>query len=78
MERFERTEIFGRHIISATADSDGFGGSWEVDVAAVVIGGETDAPLVRFSPPVRIPDDPSAALDDALERARRELVLRNT
>jgi hypothetical protein len=78
MQRMERTEIFGRHIISATACSARGGGSWQVDVAAVVLGKETDAPLVRFSPPMRIPEDPNAALEAALEGARRELVLSET
>ncbi|HSD53596.1 MAG TPA: hypothetical protein VLC47_05495 [Burkholderiales bacterium] len=76
MERTVRTEIFGRHVISATARSASRSGRrlWEVDVAAVVLGRETDSPLVRFSPPERISDDPSAALDAAVEKARRELV----
>ena len=78
MQRMERAEIFGRHIISVTARSTAGGDSWEVDVAAVVLGKETDAPLVRFSPPERIREDLDAALEAALEGARRELVLRET
>jgi hypothetical protein len=76
MERVERTEIFGRHVISATARSTSGGGTndaWEVDVAAVVLGRETDAPLVRFAAPERTSRDPSTALEAAVQVARRAL-----
>jgi hypothetical protein len=72
----ERTEIFGRHVISATARSKPGGGAnnvWEVDVAAVVLGHEADAPLVRFAAPERISRDPSTALEAAIQTARRAL-----
>jgi hypothetical protein len=77
MERMERTEIFGRHIISATARSVRSAeahGVWEVDVAAVALGHETDSPLVRFAAPERTSRDPSTALDAAIEAARRALI----
>jgi hypothetical protein len=77
MERMERTEIFGRHVISATARSMVGGGTndvWEVDVAAVILGHETDAPLVRFAAPERISRDPSTALEAAVQSARRALI----
>jgi hypothetical protein len=77
MERIERTEIFGRHVISAIARSAPGGGPrrmWEVDVAALALGGGLDAPLVRFSSPKQAHDgDPSIAIEAALEEARREL-----
>jgi hypothetical protein len=77
MERIERTEIFGRHVISAIARSAPGGGPrrmWEVDVAAMALGGGLDTPLVRFSPPRRAQGgDPSGAIEAALEEARREL-----
>jgi hypothetical protein len=77
MERIERTEIFGRHVISAIARSAPGGGPrrmWEVDVAAMALGGGLDTPLVRFAPPVRAQEgDPSIAIEAALAEARREL-----
>jgi hypothetical protein len=81
MERMERTEIFGRHVISATARSVRgveARGVWEVDVAAVSIGHETDAPLVRFAAPEQIAENPHAALEAAVERARRALTARES
>jgi hypothetical protein len=73
MERIERTEIFGRHVISAIARS-GPRRTWEVDVAAMALGGGLDTPLVRFSPPVQAHGgDPNIAIEAALEEARREL-----
>jgi hypothetical protein len=77
MARMERTEIFGRHVISAIVRSMPGGGTndvWEVDVAAVVLGRETDAPLVRFAAPGRITNDPNTALEAALQRARLALI----
>jgi hypothetical protein len=76
MERMERTEIFGRHVISATARISSGGsinGVWEVDVAAVPLGHETDAPRVRFAAPERISRDPGTALEAAVQTARRAL-----
>jgi hypothetical protein len=76
MERMERTEIFGQHVVSATARSkpgEGANNVWEVDVAAVVLGHEADAPLVRFAAPERISRDPSTALEAAIQTARRAL-----
>jgi hypothetical protein len=77
MERMERTEIFGRHVISAAARSvRGKGASkvWEVDVAAVALGRETDSPLVQFAVPDRLSKDPITALDAAVQQARRALI----
>lgn len=77
MKRLERTEIFGRHVISATAVSvqgAGVNDRWEIDVAAVALGRETDAPLVRFAAPERIAKDPGMALEAAVQRARRALI----
>lgn len=76
MERMERTEVFGRHVISATARSTrGAGASdlWEVDVAAVALGHEVDAPLVRFAAPEQFAKDPRTALEAAIQSARRAL-----
>jgi hypothetical protein len=81
MDRMERTEVFGRHVISATVRSTpGRDGNrlWELDVAAVVLGHETDSPLVRFTPPERFSDDPNAALQSALQSARRVLDARES
>ena len=77
MERIERTAIFGRHVISAIARSAaGFGirREWEVDVAALALDGELDAPILRFSLPRRTGGDPSVFIESALEAARYELV----
>ncbi len=76
MERMERTEIFGQHAISATAVIVRGGADnahWEVDVAAVALGHETDAPLVRFAAPERLAEDPGTALEAAVRMARRAL-----
>jgi hypothetical protein len=77
MERMERTEIFGGHIISAIVRSVPAAGAkdgWEVDVAAVVLGHETDSPLMRFAPSGRIAKNPVAALETAVQEARRTLI----
>jgi hypothetical protein len=77
MERIERTEIFGRHVISAIVRSVPAAGAnevWEVDVAAVALGYGTDTPLMRFASPERIAENPIAALDAAVQAARRRLI----
>jgi hypothetical protein len=76
MDRVERTELFGRHVICATASRaprPGFNG-WEVLVSALEFGSKPDAPLLRFAPVEQAQDDPSAALDAALRKARRQLM----
>jgi hypothetical protein len=76
MDRIERTELFGRHVICATAcraprpDSHR---RWEVRVSALELGSEPDAPLLRF-PVEAQPDDPAAALEAAIRSARRQLM----
>lgn len=73
MDRIERTEIFGSHIISATIRSARQSVGWEVDVAALPLGGGPQAPLLRFSPARREGRDAREVLEAALTDARREL-----
>ena len=76
MDRVERTEVFGRHVICATASRvprPGFN-SWEVQVSALEFGSKPDAPLLRFGAQEQVQDDPGTALDAALRKARRELM----
>ena len=73
MARIERTEVFGRHIICATAcmaPSAGFPNRWRVSVSAVELGGAVNRPMLEF--PTLEQDDP--ALDAAIQRARKQLV----
>jgi hypothetical protein len=76
MARVERTELFGRHVICATASRLPRSGStgWEVLVSALECGSKTDAPLLRFAAQEQVQDDPNAALDAALRKARRQLM----
>jgi hypothetical protein len=76
MDRVERTELFGRHVICATASRlprPGFN-SWEVQVSALEFGSKPDAPLLRFGAHEQVQDDPGTALDAALREARRQLM----
>jgi hypothetical protein len=76
MDRVERTELFGRHVICATASRlprAGFN-SWEVLVSALEFGSKPDAPLLRFGAQEQVQDDPRTALDAALRKARCELM----
>jgi len=76
MDRIERTELFGRHVICATAcraQRPWLPRRWEVRVTALELGSKPDAPLLRF--PVGEPqDDPAAALEAAIRSARRQLM----
>lgn len=73
MDRIERTEIFGSHIISATIRSARGSIGWEVDVAALPLGGGPETPLRRFPSARRDGRDPREVLEAALTEARREL-----
>jgi hypothetical protein len=76
MERFERTEVYGQHVISATAcRAAGTDPSrrWELRVSAIPRGGNRDAPLLRVPVVQQDQDDPADALDAALQEARRVL-----
>jgi hypothetical protein len=75
MDRIERTEIFGRHVLSATAtaSSVGSGKRWEVRVSALELGGGRDAPLLRFPVAQSSQDEPLSAVDAALQDARARL-----
>jgi hypothetical protein len=75
MDRIERTEIFGRHVLSATvtAASVGSGTRWEVRVTAVELGGGCDAPMMRFPIAQSNQDEPLSAVDAALQDARARL-----
>ena len=76
MDRVERTELFGRHVICATASRSPRPGvsGWEVLVSAVEFGSTPDAPLLRFASHEPVQDDPDAALDAALRQVRRQLM----
>ena len=76
MARVERTELFGRHVICATASRLPRSGSagWEVLVSALECGSKPDTPLLRFAAQEQVLDDPNAALDAALRKARRHLM----
>ena len=77
MERIERTEIFGRHVIPAIALSAAGVGSrrvWEIDVAAMERGSGANLPLVRLSPSRRtFGGDLGNAIEAAIEEVRRVL-----
>jgi len=76
MDRIERTELFGRHVICATAcraQGPWLPRRWEVQVSALELGSEPDAPLLRFSVDKQH-DDPAAALEAAIRSARRQLM----
>jgi len=74
MARIERTEVFGGHIICATAYLSQGAGSrkrWRVSVSAVELGGAADRPMLEF--PTLEQDDAATALESAIQRARKEL-----
>ncbi len=76
MDRFEKTELFGEHVISATVSrgpDTGANRRWELRVSAMRIGGEPDAPLLQFPIAQQDQEDPAGALDAALNEARRIL-----
>ena len=76
MDRFEKTELFGEHVISATASREPDRGAtprWELRVSALRIGGEPDAPLLQFPIAQQDQEDPAEALDAAVNEARRIL-----
>jgi len=74
MARIERTEVFGRHIICATASMAPGAHPrkrWRVSVSAVELGGAVDRPMLEF--PTLEQDDAATALELAIQRARKEL-----
>jgi hypothetical protein len=76
MDRLERTEVFGDHVIAATVSREpdiSAQPRWELRVSVMRIGGKPDAPLLQF--PIVQPDqaDPADALDAAVDEARRIL-----
>jgi hypothetical protein len=74
MGRIERTEVFRRHIICATACLSPGAGSrrrWRVSVSAVELGGAGNTPMLQF--PTLEQDDPATALDSAIQSARKQL-----
>ena len=76
MDRFEKTELFGEHVISATASRGPDTGAtprWELRVSALRIGGQPDAPLLQFPIAQQDQEDPADALDAAMSEARRIL-----
>lgn len=75
MDRIERTELFGQHVISATAFRAAGAdlGRWEIRASAVPIGGQPDAPLVRVAVAQQDHEDASGMLDAAFREARRIL-----
>jgi hypothetical protein len=76
MDRFEKTELFGDHVIAATLSREPDAGAnprWELRVSALPIGGQPDAPLLQFPIAQQDPDDPTEALDAAVNEARRIL-----
>jgi len=72
MARIERTEVFGGHIICATASmAPGSRKRWRVSVSAVELGGAADRPMLEF--PTLEQDDAATALESAIQRARKQL-----
>ena len=77
MDRIERTELFGQHVICATASSSsrpGSGRRWEIRVSAMELGSKPDAPLLQFRIDPQDQADPASAVDEALRDARRQLI----
>lgn len=77
MGRIERTEIFGRHVICATASSSLNPASvprWDVQVSALERGTQPDGPLKRFPTIERALVDPNSVLEQALRDVRRRLL----
>ena len=76
MDRIERTELFGQHVICATAYRTlrkGVSRGWEVQVSAMELGAKPDTPLLRFPVDRQDHADPDGAVDTALRVARRHL-----
>ena len=76
MDRFEKTELFGEHVIAATVsrEPDTYAHPrWELRVSAMRIGGQPDAPLLQFPIAQQDQEDPAEALDAAMSEARRIL-----
>ena len=74
MNRIERTEIFGDHVICATAcrlSRAGPRARWKVRVSAVELGAGVSEPMLQF--PTSEREDAAAALDAAIQSARKEL-----
>jgi len=72
MGRIERTEVFGRHIICATASrSPDSRKRWRVSVSAVELGGAANTPMLQF--PTLEQDDPATGLESAIQGARKQL-----
>ena len=76
MDRLERTEVFGDHVIAATVSREpdiSAHPRWELRVSAMRIGGRLDVPLLQL--PIVQPNqaDPADALDAAVDQARHIL-----
>jgi len=74
MNRIERTEIFGDHVICATAcrlSRAGPRARWKVRVSAVELGAGVNQPMLQF--PASEREDAVAAMDSAIQNARKEL-----
>ena len=74
MNRIERTEIFGHHVICATACRLSHAGPrarWKVRVSAVELGAGMNEPMLQF--PASEREDAAAAMDAAIQNARNEL-----
>ena len=74
MNRIERTEIFGDHVICATAcrlSRAGPRARWKVRVSAVELGAGVNKPMLQF--PTSEREDAAAAMDSAIQNARKEL-----
>ena len=74
MNRIERTEIFGHHVICATACRLSRAEPrtrWKVRVSAVELGAGVNEPMLQF--PTSEREDAAAALDAGIQNARKEL-----
>jgi len=74
MNRIERTEIFGDHVICATAcrlSRAGPRARWKVRVSVVELGAGVNQPMLQF--PASEREDAVAAMDSAIQNARKEL-----
>jgi len=71
MDRIERTRVFGRHVICATATAvpRGRDKRWEVSVSAMKLNSGLETPLLRFPVAQQYPDEPTRAVDVALRDA---------
>lgn len=75
MDRIERTQVFGRHVICATATAlrPGGGKRWEVRVSAMKLDSGPETPMLRFPVEQQYPDEPTKAVEVALSDARARL-----